>query len=174
MATDAKIPSPAFFKNMSPFYSALKSNSRTTFLRLANLHACYACDKPINPYADGDHVVPKVLGGSDGPENYGPMCPKCNSSKGKRDALEWLAGAKSFNLETMNLEILVVYTRQMFKLISKQGLLDNPAPGARVYLTRWFASRLPTLEHRMSFEAITANKLDAGRDLATPLVSVIN
>ena len=152
-----KIPSPGFFRNVVPFESALHSNDRTNVLRLANLHCCYACNRPVNPFATGDHIIPKSIGGSHGAENYGPMCTKCNSSKGTRDALEWLAGRKSFNLQTMNLEILITYTRQMFVMVSGQRQLGDLVNGPKDFLIRQFASTLPTPEHRDAFWAITGN-----------------
>ena len=86
------------------------------------------------------------------------MCTRCNSSKKDRDALEWLAG-RGFTLETMNLEVLIVYTRQMYRLIASQGSLDIPASGPTVYLLDLFTSRLPTQEHQKTFKAITGSDL---------------
>ena len=95
--------------------------------------------------------------GFEGPENYAPMCTGCNSSKKDRDALEWLAG-RGFTLETMNLEVLIVYTRQMYRH-RVTGSLDIPASGPTVYLLDLFTSRLPTQEHQKTFEAITGSDL---------------
>ena len=38
-----------------------------------------------------DHVVPKVLGGSRGPENIEYVCGRCNESKGCMLMADWLA-----------------------------------------------------------------------------------
>ena len=111
LAADGKPPRPGFFSNLPSFKAAISSVSRTTFLKLANRHRCYACDKPIDPLAVGDHVVAKSKEGTGGSENYAPMCVRCNSSKKDRDALECLAG-RGFTLGTMNLEVLIVYARR--------------------------------------------------------------
>lgn len=37
-----------------------------------------------------DHVNPIYAGGSDGIENLQPLCPRCNSQKG-RERIDWLA-----------------------------------------------------------------------------------
>ncbi len=163
MNGDGKIPRPGFFRNVAPFNSAVRSNDRKNPQILTNLHACYACSKPVNPLAMGDHLIPKKIGGSDSVDNFGPMCPRCNSSKGTRDALEWLAGKKSFNLNTMNLEILVAYTRQMFILVSGLGQLENVVNGPKDFLIRQFASTLPTPEHQDAFWDITAKEFADSR-----------
>lgn len=38
-----------------------------------------------------DHIVPRAKGGPNAPCNYTPMCDECNSEKGARDPLEWIA-----------------------------------------------------------------------------------
>jgi 5-methylcytosine-specific restriction endonuclease McrA len=39
-----------------------------------------------------DHVVPVDRGGNNHPSNCVPACKRCNSSKGKRDLLQWITG----------------------------------------------------------------------------------
>ena len=43
-----------------------------------------------------DHLVPKFLGGGNVAENIVCSCRSCNSSKGKRDLLEWYACRNEF------------------------------------------------------------------------------
>lgn len=38
-----------------------------------------------------DHILPKKLGGKDDAENLIFACRKCNSSKGKKDLMEWMS-----------------------------------------------------------------------------------
>lgn len=38
-----------------------------------------------------DHVVPRARGGVNHHMNYTPMCDDCNTEKGARDPLEWIA-----------------------------------------------------------------------------------
>lgn len=38
-----------------------------------------------------DHVIPKIQGGPDHPDNYLLSCTRCNSSKGGRDPWQWAA-----------------------------------------------------------------------------------
>ena len=59
----------------------------------------------------------------------------------------------------MNLEVLIVYARQTYRLIESQEMLDRPAPGPTVYLLDFFASRLLTQKHQEAFKAITDSRL---------------
>lgn len=43
-----------------------------------------------------DHLVPKYSGGADGGDNLVYACKSCNSSKNKRDLIEWYAGKGEF------------------------------------------------------------------------------
>lgn len=43
-----------------------------------------------------DHVLPRACGGSDSADNLLPVCKSCNSSKGKKDFLEWFIEKNHF------------------------------------------------------------------------------
>jgi hypothetical protein len=43
-----------------------------------------------------DHLFPRKLKGADGPQNLVVACKGCNSSKGDRDMLAWLASSGRF------------------------------------------------------------------------------
>ena len=44
--------------------------------------ACVYCGKAVNGNATLDHVVPRMLGGSDEEGNLVTACPPCNREKG--------------------------------------------------------------------------------------------
>lgn len=48
---------------------------------------CIYCGSETN--ISIDHILPKYYGGSDNPENLVCACRNCNSSKGKRDMVQW-------------------------------------------------------------------------------------
>ena len=98
-----------------------------TTKRLMTRSDCYACNKVPEQLTDG-HVVARSRGGSDGPENWVPSCRRCNSSKGKRNLIEWTA-VKGGNLNTLDLDVLVIYVRNMFKLLEAEVSLDTPDSG---------------------------------------------
>ncbi len=54
---------------------------------------CWHCRKRLHPFRDFhiDHVMPKVLGGSDLIENLVPSCVKCNLSKSGKHPDDFLA-----------------------------------------------------------------------------------
>ena len=43
-----------------------------------------------------DHLIPRMRGGPDSPENLVTACRSCNSSKGGRDMLEWMERKNRF------------------------------------------------------------------------------
>jgi len=118
---------------------------------------CYACNKVPEQLTD-DHVVARARDGSDGPKNWAPSCRRCNSSKGKKDLIEWTA-VKGESLNTLDLDVLVIYVRNMFKLLEAEGSLDTPASGPVRFLLGMFAASLPTKGHTDAFDAIKAAPL---------------
>lgn len=49
---------------------------------------CGETQKPMHV----DHIVPRLLGGDDSPENLAPACEGCNTSKGSKMLSHWLNG----------------------------------------------------------------------------------
>jgi 5-methylcytosine-specific restriction endonuclease McrA len=45
---------------------------------------CYWCKRKLKTETHVDHVIPLVLGGSNGPENIVISCPRCNLAKGAK------------------------------------------------------------------------------------------
>lgn len=50
---------------------------------------CYYCGEGVGEQYHVDHIVPLLLGGSNGPENIVIACPWCNRSKGARHPMEF-------------------------------------------------------------------------------------
>ena len=127
-----------------------------TFLRLARRSDCYACrkvDKLTN-----DHTVPRARGGSHGPENWSPICKKCNPSKNDMDLIEWWA-YQGRTLDTLDNDVLVVYVRSMYTVLASEESLDTPAPGTLCFVLAQFAASLPTQAHTDAFNGISAAAL---------------
>ncbi len=57
-------------------------------IKLQTGKVCNYCGSKNN--LSMDHIFPKMLGGSDDAENLILACNACNSSKGKKDLLEWM------------------------------------------------------------------------------------
>ena len=59
----------------------------------------------------------------------------------------------------MDLDVLVIYVRNMFKLLEAEGALDMPASGPVRFLLGMCAASLPTKGHTDAFDAIKATPL---------------
>lgn len=58
-------------------------------IKLTAAQACYYCGDAENLCAD--RLIPKMRGGPDASDNLIWACRSCNSSKGPRDLLQWMA-----------------------------------------------------------------------------------
>lgn len=68
-----------------------------------------------------DHIFPRKLGGKDDAENLILACRICNSSKGKKDLLEWML----FKGEFLPLMIIRRYLKLTYSYCIENGLLDK-------------------------------------------------
>jgi len=68
-----------------------------------------------------DHIFAQKMGGQDDAENLIFACRSCNSSKGKKDLLEWM----SYRDEFLPLMIIRRYLKIVFKFCSQNNLLDK-------------------------------------------------
>lgn len=68
-----------------------------------------------------DHIFPQKLGGKDAAENLIFACKTCNSSKGKKDLMEWMA----FRAQFLPLMVIRRYLKLTFNYCNENGLLDK-------------------------------------------------
>jgi len=68
-----------------------------------------------------DHIFPQIFGGKDDAENLIFACRKCNSSKGKKDLIEWM----NFRGQFLALMIIRRYLKLTFTYCLKNNLLDK-------------------------------------------------
>ena len=142
-------------RRVQDFENTLKHAGRKPVLRLANRHRCYGCDTGVNPFANGDHIVPSVKAGPSSADNFAPMCPRCNSSKGDQDLPEWWL-KKGRTLWSLDPDVIVQYCRVMYPHLAKLEMLDSPAPEPVIRLLSQFSDSLPTVEHTAAFNDIYA------------------
>lgn len=50
---------------------------------------CFYCDCGLGAEYHRDHVIPLLLGGSNGPENLVVACPRCNRAKGAKHPVDF-------------------------------------------------------------------------------------
>lgn len=138
---------PGFFAGKPWLESGLKSPNRRTTMRLMRFPLCYGCGISIaGQGGEGDHIIPTKDGGPHGAENYGPMCSPCNSSKGARDLLEWWR-SKERPVRALNPDIIVAYSRLMYRHMEVRGVLDVQAAPHFIEAIRDYEASLPSPAH---------------------------
>ena len=100
----------------SKLYSGLMSGNmtmRTMYdderLKMSVPHGCSYCGSQTN--LSVDHLIPRLKGGSDEADNLISACRTCNSSKGAKDMLEWMASNARFPA--------LLLLRRYMKLVSR-------------------------------------------------------
>ena len=68
-----------------------------------------------------DHIFPQKYGGKDNAENLIFACRTCNSSKGKKDLMEWM----SFRRQFLPLMIIRRYLKLTFNYCLENNLIDK-------------------------------------------------
>lgn len=68
-----------------------------------------------------DHIFPQKYGGQDNAENLIFACRTCNSSKGKKDLMEWM----NYRGQFLPLMIVRRYLKLTFNYCNDNGLLDK-------------------------------------------------
>lgn len=67
------------------------------------------------------HILPQKYGGKDDAENLIFACRACNSSKGKKDLMEWVNYRKKY----VPLMVIRRYLKLVFSYCHNKGLLDK-------------------------------------------------
>ena len=100
-----------------------KMNMRTIFddekIKLKTGQICNYCGSSEKLALD--HIFPQKYGGQDNAENLIFACRICNSSKGKKDLMEWM----NFRGKFLPLMIIRRYLKLTFSYCYENGLLDK-------------------------------------------------
>lgn len=98
-------------------------NMRTIFddekIKLNTGQICNYCGSKDNLALD--HIFPKKYGGLDNAENLIFACRSCNSSKGKKDLIEWM----NYRGEFLPLMIIRRYLKLTFNYCYQNNLLES-------------------------------------------------
>jgi hypothetical protein len=98
-------------------------NMRTIFddekVKLQTGQICNYCGTKENLALD--HIFPQRFGGKDNAENLIFACRSCNSSKGKKDLMEWMTCKGDF----LPLMIIRRYLKLIFQYCEANNLLDR-------------------------------------------------
>lgn len=87
-----------------------------------------------------DHIFPQKYGGKDDAENLIFACRTCNSSKGKKDLMEWM----NFRGQFLPLMIIRRYLKLTFNYCNTNNLLDNNIDDLRTMELPFKIEFLPT------------------------------
>ena len=114
------------FMIRSKLFKGLKDgtmNMRTIFddekIKLQTGQICNYCGSSENLALD--HIFPQKYGGQDNAENLIFACKACNSSKGKKDLMEWMI----FRGQFLPLMIIRRYLKLTFNYCNQNELLDK-------------------------------------------------
>ena len=98
-------------------------NVRTLFddekIKLLSGQKCSYCGSTNNLALD--HIFPQKFGGQDAGDNLVYACRSCNSSKGKKDLMEWMTAKKQFP----PLMILRRYLKLIIEFCEKENLMES-------------------------------------------------
>jgi hypothetical protein len=99
--------------------------------KMLSQNKCSYCNEELNfkEIRDGDHIVRREM-------NHliwtVPCCRSCNSSKGKKDLLEWWINFKGNNITNLSHSVIGVFCRAKYRLLQKHGELDGQIPSMYV------------------------------------------
>ncbi|MDD7971901.1 HNH endonuclease [Roseinatronobacter alkalisoli] len=88
--------------------------------KLLSRGRCSYCGSTDNPSLD--HLFARVTGGADSAENLVFCCIRCNSSKGKQDALVWAKSKDRF----LPLSVLRRYLKISIRYSNETGIIEAP------------------------------------------------
>jgi hypothetical protein len=152
--------SAGFFRNnLTSFEKTLQNHGRQSIIRLLNLGHCFVpgCKNSIPSTSELDHLIPISRGGENVIENTFPLCKVHNSSKGKKDLIEWWM-ASGYPVEAFTKDAITHYARLSYAHLNKSGTLDDPAPKYLLDFVDALASKLRSESHRLAFFAIGENQ----------------
>lgn len=113
--------------------------------KMTEAQACCYCGSTDNLCMD--HLIPRMRGGPDSPENLVTACRSCNSSKGARDMLEWMEHKRRFP----PLLLLRRYIKIVARYCEAQAEMDTPLdrwdiPRGRPFEVRRLPLEFPPLD----------------------------
>ncbi len=150
--------SAGFFRNnQAGFLKTIQNRGRQSIMRLIGLGHCYVpnCQNALPASSELDHLIPISKGGQNIIENVFPLCPSHNSSKGKKDLVEWWM-ANDFGVGAFEHDALLHYSRMRYQQCLSNETLNDPAAEYLVGFVNELSKFLPSKSHQIAFLNITA------------------
>lgn len=107
-------------------------------IKLQTGQICNYCGSPDKLALD--HIFPQKFGGRDDAENLIFACRTCNSSKGKKDLMEWMA----FRGDFLPLMIIRRYLKLTYSYCEQNGLLNKKIDELKLMELPFKINLLPT------------------------------
>ena len=134
----------ACFMIRSRLYKGLKSGDMKIHslfddekLKLQNGTRCVYCGSDTD--ISIDHMRPRIKGGTDISDNLVCACKTCNSSKGKKDLMEWYNDRQSFP----PLMVLRRYIKLIYNYCESEDLINLEINALRAFNLPFDVSLLP-------------------------------
>ena len=134
------------YMNRAKLFKGLKDgtmNMRTIFddekIKIQTGKICNYCGSSDKLALD--HIFPQKLGGKDDAENLIFACKSCNSSKGKKDLIEWM----NFRGEFLPLMIIRRYLKLTFNYCLENQIIDKNIEELKDLELSFKIELLPTL-----------------------------
>lgn len=120
----------------------IMTEPKRSIIRLRKLNLCAYCGRELfDKNGNGDHIVGKEL---DGALWQVPCCHtvigNCNSSKGKKDLLDWWK-KKGRDIDGVKTDVLSIYVRAKWKLLEKNNLLYSKSSESHYYFVKQLWSK---------------------------------
>jgi hypothetical protein len=131
-----------FYRQTVPVLHGLANTAPSTALKHFNTRQCYVCESPTVTI---DHLLATAAGGPDTMQNYGLLCGRHNSSKGRKDLLTWWA-TQAFPAHQLPRAVLCLYTRILWQTLP-DAMLRELAPPAVTDFIQARAAALPSPGH---------------------------
>ena len=160
---------PSYFYNaLEGVLHGLERPSRQTALRHIAENACTICQAPLDITRSVlDHLMPTSRGGPDTLDNTCMLCPKCNSSKGAKDLLQWWAD-KHRNPLALDRRVLCLYARIYWQHTTSAALQSFASDALKDFLTTRAMHTLPSPQHQIALHGSAYAACALGAWLHTP------
>lgn len=124
---NGKIYGPKFYRDKFEYHKKwIESDPGRSNTRLRNLGTCCYCNTILtNENRTEEHIVGKRL---DVVQFMMACCDICNSSKGKKDLIEWWCDFKGYDILKMKQDVLSIYVRGKYRLLKLDNNLEEQMP----------------------------------------------
>ena len=135
-----------FWNHVASFVSGLAHISRKTTLKHLHEQRCAGCGVSVDlTHTIGDHIVPLSAGGIEALHNLVLLCRRCNSSKGRKDFLQWWMDSERDPL-VLDRRVLCLYARILWQSSPRVWYEGTCDPWRRMFLCARLC-RLPSSQH---------------------------